>query len=362
MAASFIADSADPAGPLSTHPILVALDGSGLSARAIPVGANVARRRRAPLLLVRVAPLEPPPDMFGFPVGDYLGERDVAAEYISRAVARAKTDHPGLEIAGEVLAGAPSRSLLEAQEENAPQLTIVTSHGRSGLARMLRGSVTEDLLRGTTRTTMVLWPWSLPDAPATDEPSLPALAAAPTPGLGSHVLVPLDGSSRTARVLPEAFRLARETGGVITLMTVLDLHALRPSRAHDLEKAVAQALHDRASVIESAGVACRTEVVVSPDVPTSIVSAAASSRCDVIAMTTHARGPVGKFVFGSVANRVASRAARAVLFTPPHDTETSFDNLYPDVPNGVLDLASLPHRPPGHGLTGDRGDGTPGVN
>ena len=84
MAASFIADSADPAGPLSTHPILVALDGSGLSARAIPVGANVARRRRAPLLLVRVAPLEPPPDMFGFPVGDYLGERDVAAEYISQ--------------------------------------------------------------------------------------------------------------------------------------------------------------------------------------------------------------------------------------------------------------------------------------
>ena len=31
-----------------------------------------------------------------------------------------------------------------------------------------------------------------------------------------------------------------------------------------------------------------------------------------------------------------------MLFTPPHDTETSFDNLYPDVPNGVLDLASLP--------------------
>jgi nucleotide-binding universal stress UspA family protein len=180
----------------------VALDGSGRSARAIPVSASIAHRRRAPLLLVRVASVDPPPDMFGFPVGECLSERDVSAEYITRSVARVKDDHPDLEIAGEVLSGVPSKSLLDAQEENAPQLTIVTTHGRSGLARMVRGSVTENLLRGTTRTIMVLWPWSLPDAPSTDEPSLPSLAVAFTPGLGSHVLVPLDGSSRTARVLP----------------------------------------------------------------------------------------------------------------------------------------------------------------
>lgn len=143
---------------------------------------------------------------------------------------------------------------------------------------------------------------------------------------------------------------------------MLDLQALRLSRARDLEKAVEHALQERASVIESAGVACRMEVVVSPDVPATIVSAATRSRCDVIAMTTHARGPVGKFVFGSVANRVASRAARAVLFTPPHDTETSFDELYPDVPNGVLDLASLPHSPSGQVVAGVQRVGTPGVN
>ena len=331
--------------PDASRPILVALDGSGLSARAIPVGARIALRRRAPLLLVRVAPLDPPPDMFGFPVGDYLAERDIASEYISRAVAKAKSEHSDLDVSGEVLSGSASRSLLEAQEENQPQLTILTSHGRSGLARMMRGSVTEDLLRGTTRSTLVLWPWSLPDAPATDEPSLPSLAGTTSQELGHAVLVPLDGSARTARVLPEAFRMAREAGGDIVLLTVLDLHALRPSRAHDLERAVEHALHERAQVIRDAGVPCRTEVVVSPDVASSIVGASTRARSDVIAMTTHARGPVGKFVFGSVANRVASRAARAVLFTPPHDIETSFDDLYPDVPTSVLDLASLPHRP-----------------
>lgn len=333
------------ARPTSSHPILVALDGSGLSARAIPVGIRLARKRGAPLLLVRVAPLDPPPDMFGFPVGDYLGERDIAAEYVTRAVTKVKADHPDVDVSGEVLSGAPSRSLLEAQEENSSQLTIVTSHGRSGLARMIRGSVTEDILRGTTRSTLVLWPWSLPDAPSTDEPNLAPLGDATTAELGRTVLVPLDGSARTARVIPEAFRLAHEADGEIVLLTVLDLHALRPSRAHDLERAVENALHERAEVISAAGVPTRTEVVVSPDVSGSIVSAATRTRADVIAMTTHARGPVGKFVFGSVANRVASRAARPVLFTPPHDSEISFDDLYPDVPTTVLDLASLPHRP-----------------
>ena len=327
------------------RPILVATDGSGLSSRALPVGIRIALRRSAPLLVVRVAPLDPPPDMFGFPVDDYLGERDVAAEFIARAVAKVRADHPDCEVSGEVLSGSPARSLLEAQEENGPQLTIVTSHGRSGLARMLRGSVTEDLLRGTTRSTLVLWPWSLPDPQSTSEPNLPSSPATSDDELGRTILVPLDGSSRTARVIPEAFRMARDARGELVFVTVLDLNSIRPSRAHDLEKAVERALSDRAAVVERSGVSCRFEVVVSPDVAGSIVAAATRTRADVIAMTTHARGPVGKFIFGSVANRVASRAARPVLFTPPHDETTTFDDLYPDVPEAVLDLAALPHRP-----------------
>jgi nucleotide-binding universal stress UspA family protein len=296
-------------------------------------------------LLVRVAPLDPPPDVFGFALGDDVGERDAAAEYITRAVTKVKSEHPDVVVSGEVLSGAPGRSLLVAQDENAPQLTLVTSHGRSGLARLTRGSVTEDLLRGTTGATLVLWPWSLPDPESTTEPNLPTRTAMTSTDLGRTIIVPLDGSARTARTLPEAFRMAREVDGKVILLTILDLQSLRPSRAHLLERAVERALGERAAVIQGAGVPCRFEVVVSPDVPGSIVSAATRTQADVIAMTTHARGPIGRFVFGSVANRVAARATRPVLFTPLHDETTTFDDLYPDVPEAVLDLASLPHRP-----------------
>lgn len=75
-------------GPSTAQPIIVALDGSALSARALPIGVHLARQRQAPLILVRVAPLDPPPDMFGFAVGDFSRERDFAGAYIERLVQR----------------------------------------------------------------------------------------------------------------------------------------------------------------------------------------------------------------------------------------------------------------------------------
>ncbi len=57
-------------GPSTAQPIIVALDGSALSARALPIGVFLAKVRKSPLILVRVAPLDPPPDMFGLAVGD----------------------------------------------------------------------------------------------------------------------------------------------------------------------------------------------------------------------------------------------------------------------------------------------------
>ncbi len=113
-------------GPSTAQQIIVALDGSALSARALPVGVHLARQRQSPLTLVRVAPLDPPPDMFGFAVGDYSCERDFAGAYIDRLVERTHKDNPDVQLRGDVLSGGASRSLLEAEAVPSPQLTIIT--------------------------------------------------------------------------------------------------------------------------------------------------------------------------------------------------------------------------------------------
>ena len=45
-----------------------------------------------------------------------------------------------------MLSGGASQGLLEAPSEHAPQPTIITSHGRTGLSRMFWGCVNEDIL------------------------------------------------------------------------------------------------------------------------------------------------------------------------------------------------------------------------
>ena len=318
-----------PAGP---RPVFVTLDGSDLAARAVGVGIEIARRRRVPLVLVRAIPPDNRLDMYGLVLGEHAAEREAAIAEFRNTFDRVRTFAPDVDVRAESLDGHPAEVLIDEQRRLGPQLTIMTSHGRSAVARMLRGSVTEAVLRGTDSATLVMWPWALPE-----DWSMVA------PSIGKRILVPLDGSARTARVLPEAFRLAFERGGELVLVTVLDLQAFRPSRAKVLEQTIRQAIGDRAAVLRAAGVATTPVLVVSQDVPGAILETGEAHACDTIAMTTHARGRIGRFVFGSVANHVAARAERPVLFTPPHDDDVTLSHLYPDVPIAILDLANLPH-------------------
>ena len=318
--------------PVGPRPVIVTLDGSDLAARAIGVGVDIARRRRAPLVLVRALPPDSRLDMYGIVLGEHSAEREAAIEEYRATVEQVRRSAPDLDVQAESLEGHPAREIVDVQRRLGPQLTIMTSHGRSAVARMLRGSVTEAVLRGTDSATLVTWPWALSEDWS---------GASPT--IGKRILVPLDGSSRTARVLPEAFRMAHEHGGELVLLTVLDLHAFRPSRAKILEQTIHQAIEDRASILRAAGIPTTGALLVAQDVPGAILTTAEAYECDMIAMTTHARGRIGRFVFGSVANHVAARAERPVLFTPPHEDDVTLSHLYPDVPEAILDLANLPH-------------------
>ena len=84
------------------------------------------------------------------------------------------------------------------------------------------------------------------------------------------------------------------------------------------------------------GVPCRVEVVLASDPSDGIVGLATREECDVIAMTTHARGPVGRFLLGGVASHVQARASRPVILVPPHADEWSGTS---DLPEGVRALA-----------------------
>ena len=331
---------------IADRPVLLALDGSDLADRAIPVAAEIARRRDTTLVVCRAVSDTTRQEMFGFLLETAVDERTATAAYVSRVAAEARAAWPGVRVETAVPSGPAAAALAATMRDTNAQLTVLTTHGRSAAARMLRGSVTEDFVRTSDGATLVLWPWVL-DRMTSPDWSADVLIPPPSPGIGKRILVPLDGSPRTARVLPEAYRMAREVNGELLLLTVVDLHLYRRARGESIEHAVLDALDYRAAVVRASGVRARAVTAVLADPAAAIVEVAEREDCDTIAMTTHARGPVGRFIFGSIANHVAARAQRPILFTPPlaDPMGHGLASMYPDVPVAVLALAkAVPDR------------------
>ena len=314
-------------------PVVVGIDGSELAGRALPVAAAMARARGTGLVVVRVVPSAVAADLFGVAFDEHPRAREDAEAELRHVVGALRAAYPDLDVREVLADGSPSRELLRVQEETGASVVVLTSHGRTALARTFRGSVTDDVVRGSHCPALILWPWALPDV-GPGRSAGAAFAAADVPG--RNILVPLDGSARTLHAVGEAFRFARAAGGSILLTTVLDVSSKSEPAARMLEQAVARALHDRARVIERGGVPCRGEVVLASEPAEAIVGLATREKCDVIAMTTHARGAVGRFLLGGVASRVQAQASRPVILVPPHADEWSGTS---DLPEGVRALA-----------------------
>src|SRR5689334_19664560 len=146
----------------------------------------------------------------------------------------------------------------------------------------------------------------------------------------SEILVPLDGSPLAETILPHAQLLAQCMGSTITLLsavpTVMTANSvagplgIEPYDEHAWETDVAYA-HDYllgvASRIETAGLRVRAHVVEGVPAPAILDYVARHPAVSTIAMATHGRSGVGRWVFGSVAEQVLHGATIPILLLRP---------------------------------------------
>ena len=62
----------------------------------------------------------------------------------------------GVTVQTSVWYGEPAVSIIDAANAQHADLIVMTSHGRSGLSRLIMGSVAESVLRGTTTPILLL--------------------------------------------------------------------------------------------------------------------------------------------------------------------------------------------------------------
>lgn len=137
--------------------ILVPVDVSEFRRETFDLGLRLAAVNDAQIILLSVIDDRfPYPDIFSFqnPSKDFFRHvRDRAQEVLKEAI---ETVPEGVEVRPLVARGKPPRVIVEVAEEENVDVIIMASHTRRGLEHAILGSVTDRVLRTTSRPVLVV--------------------------------------------------------------------------------------------------------------------------------------------------------------------------------------------------------------
>lgn len=141
-----------------------------------------------------------------------------------------------------------------------------------------------------------------------------------------EIIVPLDGSTLAETVLPYAIALARATACHLRLLRIVAAEdairtwppaaplVTRERWAIEARRAARTYLANVATRLQPSGVEVHREVLAAEDVAVGIVTRATQDmRVAMIAMSTHGRSGLSRWLFGSVAEKVLRAASTPIL-------------------------------------------------
>jgi nucleotide-binding universal stress UspA family protein len=250
--------------------ILVALDRSPLAEKALDHLASLVKTIDADIRLVNVAP---------------PGARDVKEmqAYLDAVALRMADRLPSVD--SVILRGEVAHKLIAHAITEKYDLIALTTHGRSGIDRIIYGSVAEELLKSSPIPLFLV-------------------RASATPARFRSILVPLDGSERSGSILPLAGDFALAAGARVQLLTV------RPGTK--LAQTVTDSLIQAQETMKERGLESKL-VVRHGDAAEEILAMAGKSGADLIAISTHGRTGAERRRFGSVTEAVLHRCTVPLL-------------------------------------------------
>ena len=277
--------------------ILLPLDGSELAEVVLPYGEELATRLGSEVILFHVC--RPENKQFCHMNQVYL---DGMAEAVRRRMMKRRAKSREVKVKSEVLLGEPVETICDYVEKNDIGLMIMGASGASGFKLWRLGSITDKVFRTVPIPAMLIR----------------AQKAKGRKKLFNRILLPLDGSDASKAALPVAeelatklkasvtlFRMARRTyiygqygeGEPMATIDYTKLDAVEEKLARDY-------LINTEKELRQKDIAVTHNVVFATDPANEIIELGKRVNADLVVMSTRGRSPIGRWVFGSTAEKV----------------------------------------------------------
>jgi nucleotide-binding universal stress UspA family protein len=296
--------------------ILIALDGSKTAEKVLPYARTLAGRLNVPVELMEVIDIGDMVIHIAVEKARYLDtmieDRARSSEAYLEGVAKT---FPEAGVKCAIEKGRAAEAIIGKAEADPGTLIAMATHGRSGIDRWLLGSVAEKVLRGTTNPLLLIR--------ATQEATTEGEAAL------KSIVVPLDGSELAESVLPMVAGLAKKLNLSVVLFRAYNLpysvygsadgysainfdeliEEVRDEAREYLEKKIAE--------LKKLGVANASYAARAGFSSDEIIKMGRETPDSLIAMCSHGRSGVKRWVLGSVTETVARHSANPVMVLRP---------------------------------------------
>jgi nucleotide-binding universal stress UspA family protein len=290
--------------------ILVPLDGSPVAEQVLPYARYLAGKLKIPLLGVV--------DVVGMTGSMEASNARNLDAFIAENVHRSKAylekiskTFTGVASSHMVMKGKPEEVVIENAASYGDTLIAMATHGRSGVDLWLLGSVAEKVLRGATNPLFLVR--ATKDGKSEGEKII------------KRVIVPLDGSPLAEKVLPHVTALAKEMAFETVLLRAYNLRQVISTfedYVPDWDLLESQAreestgyLDGKVRELKGQGLSEVSSCVSEKQAAQEIIDLAAEPN-SLIAMCSHGRSGLKRWVLGSVTEKVARHSNSPVLVIP----------------------------------------------
>lgn len=289
--------------------MLIPLDGSKVAEQVLPYGRFLAKALSIPVELLGVVDPEALVAFSNPAQGRHLDT--LVAETLSRTALYLETtaqSFPGAQVKFSVGKGKPEDVVIEKAAVDKNTLIVMATHGRSGIQRWLLGSVADKVLHGATNHLFLVR--------ASEQGKTDGEAALQT------AIVPLDGSALAEQALPYVLDLTKKLKLKVVLIRA---YALPPAISAEeygfysadlldhLESEARNYLAEKVNEVKQNRVENVASVLKVGYGAEEIITLGRNTSDNFIAMCTHGRSGVQRWVLGSVTDRVVRHSGDPVL-------------------------------------------------